>query len=56
MGCEAGRWMELAQDCVQWRVMAPEIQLIFGRGVRKTYEQLYVVIYLPTMKLIKKHH
>jgi hypothetical protein len=45
-GCEAVRWMQLAQDRVQWRalilavwnlrVMLPESQLISKMDLRKT--------------------
>jgi hypothetical protein len=44
-GCEDGRWMELSQDCVQWRalvlavldlrVLLPESQLISKMDVRE---------------------
>jgi hypothetical protein len=30
-GCEDGRWMELAQDRVQWRALAPSVLNTYRR-------------------------
>jgi len=40
IGCEDGRWMELAQDCVQWQALVLAV--------------LSLLVLLPECKLISK--